>query len=162
MMTKSEREEMERLLRNYLLWLDDADVSGNGGVHPMWRQAARGKRAAPSVPMLQADAQRVHRALKAMPKYFSELLAFHHFEHGTTEDKAASRKMVRVTYWRWVTKAEIAFMRAYKSAHTFAHSAPDAVADDAAIDAPKTSPKRKKKRKQSTRESRASASDAGR
>ena len=70
--------------------------------------------------------------------------------------------MSRVTYWRWVSKAEDAFMNAYKSAHTFAQFAPDVVADDVVIETPKISPKRKKKRKLSSPESRASAGEAGR
>lgn len=93
-----------------------------------------------------------------MTKYLRELLGLHHFQHGLAEEKAKGCKMSRATYFRWVAKAEDAFMQAYKSAHTFAQSAADPVADDAGSEGPKTKRNRKKKRKQSTAESRASSS----
>lgn len=150
MLTKSQREELERLLRNYLLAISQ---SAGGAGHPMWNQVARGARAAPGVPVLYGEAERTQRALGAMEPYLSRLLKLHYFELGIADDKAARCKLHRATYWKWVGKAEDRFIQCYHDAHTSALVAAFVVTVDVDMDAPFTLPKLRRKRKQKRKQS---------
>lgn len=125
MLTKSVREEIERLL---LQWYRDA-LQCEGGIssHPMWNQAARGPRAGNQMPIFHGQAELTDRALRAMEEYLRTLLLEHHLNveipppaagrirlirnslHRTEEAKARARSMSRTTYWRWVGRANDAF-----------------------------------------------------
>lgn len=120
MLARSIEADIERLLLQW--WQARSSGTGSGGSHPMWNQAARGPRAANVVPILQGEAERTDRALRAMPEYLRDLLKEarlnisdrdRNCQHRTADAKAKARKMSRTTYWRWVQKAEAAFWDCY-------------------------------------------------
>ena len=120
MLARSIEADIERLLLQW--WQARSSGTGSGGSHPMWNQAARGPRAANVVPILQGEAERTDRALRAMPEYLRALLKEARLNigdrdrnclHRTLEAKAKARNMSRTTYWRWVQKAEAAFWDCY-------------------------------------------------
>lgn len=120
MLARSIEADIERLLLQW--WQARSSGAGGGGSHPMWNQAARGPRAANVVPILQGEAERTDRALRAMPEYLRDLLKEARLNINdrdrvcldrTLEAKAKARKMSRTTYWRWVQKAEAAFWDCY-------------------------------------------------
>ncbi len=120
MLANSIQADIDRLL---LQWWQARSGGGSGiGCHPMWNQAARGPRAANVVPILQGEAERTDRALRAMDGYLRDVLKESCLNvdardkaclHRTQEAKAKARKMSRTTYWRWVQKAEAAFWDCY-------------------------------------------------
>jgi len=120
MLANSIQADIDRLL---LQWWQARSGGGSGiGCHPMWNQAARGPRAANVVPILQGEAERTDRALRAMDGYLRDVLKESCLNvdardkaclHRTQEAKAKARKMSRATYWRWVQRAMVAFWDCY-------------------------------------------------
>lgn len=119
MLAKSIRADIERLLLQW--WQARASVGGASS-HPMWNQTARGPRAGNQVPVMMGEAERTDKALRAMDEYLRLLLKESCLNvdardrlcaHRTQDAKAKARRMSRMTYYRWVMRAESAFWDCY-------------------------------------------------
>jgi hypothetical protein len=107
------KTKIEQLLRQWLL----ASQGGSfgGGSHPMWAQAPRGKRAAPSVPLIGYEVIHTNAALSKMVAFEREFLYQHLSENAIVETKMRERKMARSTYYRWLEKVMNSFWVLYKN-----------------------------------------------
>jgi hypothetical protein len=107
-LSKADKEEIKRLLQNWLLWTQ----GGRGGSispFPAYNLSPPGRRSAAVMPVLILDAEDVDVVLRDMPGYWRRILVDAYFASGGAEVLARRLKVSRATYWRRVDEAHGVF-----------------------------------------------------